>query len=248
MPLAAKYYDPITNKMLSTFVANSITPVTCNLEYSRAAESGTLIAFDISAKTTPELAAQNFFPKFEISGHDFKFIAESGTTFSGNLDTLPAFSCLPVTEMFPIIGMGPAEKVKGKVILDVPAANGILVFEPFGHDVGWEYTLNPAGYLAVNPPLIERFQEPKNSSGQEFHSPVVEPVPCSGPFLGWEHGDGDRRKPCGVREAVQQPTVISQRRRGCRAGTAWWNIEMSGLERESRGTDLLIHLFLSLRH
>ena len=40
---------------------------------------------------------------------------------------------------FPSAGMGPAEKLEGKVVLDLPAAHGILVVKA-GLTGGFEYT------------------------------------------------------------------------------------------------------------
>jgi hypothetical protein len=126
-----------TGKTTTKFTVNSIAPGTCNQKYSRAAENGQIVLVDIAVETTPELA-QSSYPKYTLSGYDFKFIADNGTTFNGNLSTGATYSCIPDAEVFPSGGMGPAEKITAKVVLDVPAAHGILVIES-GLSGGFEY-------------------------------------------------------------------------------------------------------------
>jgi len=126
-----------TGETTTKFTVNAITPIKCNQKYSRPAENGQIVVVDISVETTPELA-QSSYPKYTLSGHDFKFIADNGTTFNGNLSTIATYSCIPDAETFPSGGMGPAEKITAKVVLDMPAAHGILVLES-GLKGGFEY-------------------------------------------------------------------------------------------------------------
>lgn len=126
------------------FQVKSIKRITCPPKpYSvdkQGPENGQLIALDMVIETTPELVESSF-PKFTLSGYDFKYIAPSGTTFNGNLQTFAAFSCLPAADTFPSGGMGPAEKVVAKVVLDVPAPHGILVLRTGALDAGgFEYS------------------------------------------------------------------------------------------------------------
>jgi hypothetical protein len=132
-------FDPVTKKQLSTFVVKSIEPVKCTEPYATPAENGHLYAVDISIVTTPELADQPF-PEFWISSNDFKFIdPATGTTYNGNLSSVATFSCLPSTALIPQGGVGPDEKVTGKIILDLPATKGTLVLQNAGSG-GWEYS------------------------------------------------------------------------------------------------------------
>lgn len=124
-------------KVTTKFTVNAIQPVACNQEYSHAAENGNIIAVDMVVETTPELA-QSTYPKYTLSGYDFKYIADNGTTFNGNLSTIATYSCIPDSEVFPSAGMGPAEKITAKVLLDVPAPHGILVLKS-GISGGFEY-------------------------------------------------------------------------------------------------------------
>ena len=126
-----------TDEVETKFTVNSIKAGKCNQEYSRAPENGHIVFVDISVETTKELAKASY-PKYTLSGHDFKFIAANGSTFNGNLSTIATYSCIPDAQTFPSGGMGPAEKVTAKVVLDVPAAHGILVLES-GISGGFEY-------------------------------------------------------------------------------------------------------------
>jgi hypothetical protein len=130
--------DPATKTVWTKFTVDSITPITCDQQYSRASENGQLVTVDMTLETTPELA-QSSFPKFDISAHDFKFIADNGTTYTGNLSTVATYSCIADNLMFPSAGMGPAEKLTGKVVLDLPAAHGILVMNTSYTGPGFEY-------------------------------------------------------------------------------------------------------------
>ena len=135
---AAGVADPATKKQWANFVVNAIQPVTCTEPYAPAPTNGHLIALDISIATTPELA-QSSYPKFGLNSHDFKFIDKAtGTTFNGSLGTAATFGCLPNGATLPVNGVGPDEKVTGKVILDVPGTSGTLVVSQQG-EAAWEY-------------------------------------------------------------------------------------------------------------
>jgi hypothetical protein len=135
---AAGTFDPTTKKQLANFVVSAIQPVTCTEPYAIAPTNGHLIALDISITTTPDLASASY-PKFGFSPNDFKFIdAATGTTFNGSLGTAATFGCLANGATLPMNGVGPDEKITGKVILDVPGSSGTLVVSQLG-DAAWEY-------------------------------------------------------------------------------------------------------------
>lgn len=74
-----------------------------------------------------------------MSAANFQFVGANGTTFNGMLGG-HSYGCIPQAETFPMQGMGPAEKVAAKVVLDVPAGPGTLVFKPLFANSGWEYS------------------------------------------------------------------------------------------------------------
>lgn len=130
--------DSSTGKVGTKFIVNAIAPGKCDQPYSRPAENGQIVTIDITVETTPELAESSY-PKFTLSGHDFKYIAKNGTTFNGSLSSIATYSCIADSATFPSGGMGPAEKVTAKVVLDVPAPHGVLVLES-GLSGGFEYS------------------------------------------------------------------------------------------------------------
>ncbi|HKU36442.1 MAG TPA: hypothetical protein VJP90_12910, partial [Paenarthrobacter sp.] len=60
-------------------------------------------------------------PRFDLTGYDFKFIGSDGKTFNGSLGGSATYSCLDDSETFPVAGMGPGEKARGVIVLDVTA-------------------------------------------------------------------------------------------------------------------------------
>ena len=112
-----------TGELQTKIAVNNISPVTCTERFADPAKNGVYIGVDVVVETTPELAKDSY-PKFTLSGYDFKYIAENGTTFNGSLST---YGCIPSSQTFPSGGMGPNEKVTAKVVLDVPAPHGTLV-------------------------------------------------------------------------------------------------------------------------
>jgi hypothetical protein len=130
--------DPVSKAVWTKFTVDAIAPVTCDQPYAQPAKNGQLVTVNLTVETTPELA-QSSYPKFTLSSYDFKFIADNGTTFTGNLGSGSTYSCIASAEQFPSAGMGPAEKLSGKVVLDLPAAHGILVMNQ-GLNGGFEYT------------------------------------------------------------------------------------------------------------
>jgi hypothetical protein len=76
-----------------------------------------------------------------MNGSMFKFVGANGTTFNGDLSSVGAYSCLPDEQKIASGGVGPAEKVTGKIVLDVPVAVGTLIFKSYlvSGSTGWEY-------------------------------------------------------------------------------------------------------------
>lgn len=130
---------------LVNFSINSITPLAeCTGPYPSPVENGHFVVLDVSVETLPELGTTESGPQtFDINSTMFKFVGTNGTTFNGNLGSMAAYSCLPDTETIGSngAGIGPAEKVTGKLVLDVPEATGTLVYKSYltRGNGGWEY-------------------------------------------------------------------------------------------------------------
>jgi hypothetical protein len=131
--------DQITKKQTVNFTVNAITvDAPCTGAYPSPAENGHFVVLDVVAETLPELGESSY-PKWDINPSSFQFVGASGTTFNGNLGTMGSYSCLADAEEFPMAGMGPAEKVSAKVVVDVPETTGTLVFKSLGSMSGWEW-------------------------------------------------------------------------------------------------------------
>ncbi|MEV7605152.1 hypothetical protein AB0N65_06910 [Paenarthrobacter sp. NPDC089322] len=136
------FSDANTKKVTTKFTVDSILDTVCTEPYNQPAQNGRIIAVKLTVETTPELAEDSY-PKYTISSHDFKFIASNGTTFNGSLGGIATYGCIDDALQFPSAGMGPAEKVSGSVILDLPPGPGVLVYTG-GSYAGpfFEYTIS----------------------------------------------------------------------------------------------------------
>lgn len=137
--------DKDGNPMVN-FTINSITvDAPCTGPYPQPAENGHFTVLDVTVETTPELGtAEGSTGTFDINAHMFKFVGASGTTFNGSLAGAATYGCLPDEQMINNSGsgIGPAEKVTGKVVLDLPETTGVLVFKSYltSGSGGWEWT------------------------------------------------------------------------------------------------------------
>lgn len=129
----------------ATFVINAIAldaPCTGPYVDPKGPENGHIMVLDITIETTPELGKDEYTPTtFDMNPNWFKFVGANGTTFNGNLASPVTYGCLPDEQVLAVGGVGPAEKVTGKLVLDVPETTGVLVFKPgFLQSGGWEWT------------------------------------------------------------------------------------------------------------
>ena len=139
----------ITNKdteRIVNFTVNSITPdAPCTGPYAQPVVNGHVVVLDVSIETFPALADPNGgYSEFDMNAGMFKFVGTNGTTFNGDLNTQGAYMCLADEESISHNGrgIGPAEKVTGKIALDVPESHGTLIFKSHltSGSTGWEWT------------------------------------------------------------------------------------------------------------
>lgn len=137
--LIKKIGDPFgvtseAGEQLSTFVVTGITvDAPCTSEYASAPENGHFVKLDIQGETFPEFSSGDML----LNEGVFKVIAENGTTFNGYVGSAAAYGCLNDEERFPS-SFGPAERISGSLILDVPTPTGVIVADNFGLG-GWEW-------------------------------------------------------------------------------------------------------------
>jgi hypothetical protein len=124
-------------QMMSFVVTKISVDAACTSPYAQPAQNGHFVALKINVETTAALAQDiNQFVWF--GGQSWKLIADNGTTYNGSLDSTAAYGCMQDAERLPA-KIGPAEKVTGTLVLDVPATSGTLVFDSAGSG-GWEWT------------------------------------------------------------------------------------------------------------
>ena len=97
-------------------------------------ENGHFVAISIEATTAPEPVFSDVLDMVNFGS--WKVIAPNGTTVN-NVTSHASYSCLPAAERIPSM-IGAAEKVTGKVVLDVPDTAGTLVHSQ-GSSAGWEW-------------------------------------------------------------------------------------------------------------
>lgn len=111
----------------------------CTSGYADPPENGHFIIVSMSIETTPvsewPAEAQGipllFYDDWSIVGPDG--ITENAVT------SLSTATCLSESEILPYDGMGPGERIVGKVVLDSRNASGVLIWTPFGGGGGWEW-------------------------------------------------------------------------------------------------------------
>lgn len=101
---------------------------------SQLPENGHFVAISIEATTAPEPVFSEVLGMVNFGS--WKVIAPNGTTVN-NVTSNASYSCLPAGESIPP-SIGAAEKVTGKVVLDVPDTSGTLVHAQGGGS-GWEW-------------------------------------------------------------------------------------------------------------
>lgn len=121
------------------FAVDAIAPAECSSDwekYGSEPENGHLMAVDFRMSTA---AAPVYDLKyFTVSALDFKYIDTNGITHS-DLGTVSTYSCLDSNESFTSDSLSPASKYVGKIVLDLPAESGTLVYAPSITDGGWEW-------------------------------------------------------------------------------------------------------------
>ncbi|THE19340.1 hypothetical protein E1J17_01480 [Kocuria rosea] len=132
--------DPSKNVVTYVIKGIEVDPV-CTGPYPQAPENGHFMAVDMEVETAADPGfTEVMYGSLNISAHSFKMIDANGTTVN-SIASGPSYGCLPEAEMLPST-IGPGERATGKVILDVPSTEGILVYnEAMDSSLGWEWEI-----------------------------------------------------------------------------------------------------------
>ncbi|WP_270256122.1 hypothetical protein [Kocuria marina] len=135
--LAGHEEDPVV-----TFVVKNIQiDPTCTGQFPQPPEIGHFVVLDIEAKTgSPGHFEEAFMGEdYQFNPNWWKFVDAKGTTANDVVST-PAYSCLPEAEALPMM-IGAAERVTGKIVLDIPSTKGALIFDDPLSGNAWEWAL-----------------------------------------------------------------------------------------------------------
>lgn len=134
--------DDNRDRNVVTYVVKGIeVDPQCTNPYPQEPEHGRFIAVDMEVETAadPEFTEVMQIP-ISPSAHSFKMIDANGTTVN-SVSSGPSYGCLNQSEMMPS-QVGPDERATGKIILDVPSAEGTLIYrEAVMADGGWEFEI-----------------------------------------------------------------------------------------------------------
>lgn len=129
-----------TGETVLSFTVKDVVPVTCDYPSDLSPSNGQIMGVLVDMETAPELASTNLRQGLSINALSFKFITTEGTTV-GTLSTNMIYNCLLDRSQLVPQTIGPAEKVSGMVLVDVPSTTGTLIFEPVQGVGGFEYVI-----------------------------------------------------------------------------------------------------------
>lgn len=114
----------------ATFVVKSVEvdPV-CTDPYVQESENGHFVVLEVEVETAKEPDfTEATFGSFYVGSGAFKVIDKNGTTVNEVMGT--GYSCFDQAEQLPG-NLGAGERATGKVVLDVPSAEGVIVYNNF---------------------------------------------------------------------------------------------------------------------
>ncbi len=110
--------------------------IECTTSFAGKSENGQFVGLVIEVESYPELEEVG---TFSISEHDFKAFDKDGKRI--NDPQGQGYTCLTDGERLPS-EIGPAEKVTGKVVLDLPENAAVVVFSSWLTEGAWEWPLH----------------------------------------------------------------------------------------------------------
>ncbi|MET3952984.1 hypothetical protein [Arthrobacter sp. UYEF36] len=133
------------DQVVSFTISSIAVDVPCTDEYAVPAQNGHFLTLEMAVETSAKLTDE-VNPFFLLGDGAWKAIAPDGTTSNAQLATGAALSCFAEDDVLPSM-IGPGEKAKGKIVLDVEDSQGILVldYKPSGVGEGreWSYPQAP---------------------------------------------------------------------------------------------------------
>jgi hypothetical protein len=128
---------PAVSFALTDVVADPV----CSTPYAEASENGHLVRLDIDLETgsAESLEEVLYSDSYYLSSSDWKFVDSEGVR-ANTTDTVASWMCLDTSEQFPV-DVGPHERIRGSIVLDLPSTSGTLIYTQPLIDDGWEWTI-----------------------------------------------------------------------------------------------------------
>lgn len=111
----------------------------CSASWREKPKNDQYVKIDFEVETYPELIQSG---DFTLTSHDFTVFDAEGKRV--NDPQGHGYSCLDESDQLPSL-IGPAEKVQGSIVLDVPKSATAFVYTTFLVTGGWEWTLDGNG-------------------------------------------------------------------------------------------------------
>lgn len=125
-------------QLLSLVVEDIEVDVTCSAEYAQPPKNGNFVAVTLDVTTGGEPTfSENLYGPVSFDAQSWKVIGPNGTTLN-TVASGPAYGCLSQEEQLPQ-AIGPAEKVTGKIVFDIPVTSGTLIYTLPSSNTGWEW-------------------------------------------------------------------------------------------------------------
>lgn len=126
-----------TEDMSVTFKIDKIElGAKCTSSYAEKPKYDQFVALEISIETFPELKDNG--GDFSMSSFDFGAFTSDGTRINDTQGN--SWACEDVETQIPS-NIGPGEKVKGRIILDLPKDASVITFSSYLTDGTWEWPL-----------------------------------------------------------------------------------------------------------
>lgn len=117
---------------VATFVIKDIeVDPTCTAPYAEDPENGHFVAVEVEIETGPEpgFSEGTYGGNFSMAPEVFRVVDKNGTTLN-SATSVASMMCFDQTEQIPS-NLGASERATGKMVFDVPSAEGVLIYDNF---------------------------------------------------------------------------------------------------------------------
>ncbi|WP_126346676.1 hypothetical protein [Kocuria rosea] len=104
---------------------------TCTGQFPQESENGHLVAVEVEVETGPEpgFSEGTYGGNFSTGPEVFRVVDKNGTTLN-SATSVSSMMCFDQSEQIPS-NLGAGERATGKMVLDVPSTEGVLIYDNF---------------------------------------------------------------------------------------------------------------------